>query len=401
MRILVVALSNSVHVARWLSAIADQGWDVHVFPSVDNGRAYPDLAGVTIHHTIYAPADNPRQGVALRGLAIRLPAFTGRLAHYVAAAGRLVLRTLWPGIHVWRLKRLIRELQPDLVHAIEFQHAGYLVLKAQQSFEGPFPRLMVSSYGSDIYLFGRQPEHQDRIRALLALADICVCDCERDVVLAREFGFKGETAPAWPVTGGFDLPHFLALRQPGRVAGRRTLCLKGYQGWAGRSLIGLEAIARCAEALAGYRIVVIPASTEVVQAAHHIAAETGLAIETIPFAPHDDLLRVLGAARICIGLSISDGSPLTMLEAMVMGAFPIQSCTACADEWIVNGETGLIVPPEDPAAIAAAIRTALADDALVDRAAERNAQVALERLDRERLKPAIVALYRRAAQTPD
>ena len=31
-----------------------------------------------------------------------------------------------------------------------------------------------------------------------------------------------------------------------------------------------------------------------------------------------------------------------------MGSFPIQSDTACADEWIEDGVSGLIVPPEDP-----------------------------------------------------
>ena len=76
-----------------------------------------------------------------------------------------------------------------------------------------------------------------------------------------------------------------------------------------------------------------------------------------------------------------------------MGAFPIQSCTACADEWIVQGENGFIVPPEDPHVIADAIRRAVSDDALVDHAAEVNSRVARERLDENLIRPQVIAMY--------
>lgn len=82
---------------------------------------------------------------------------------------------------------------------------------------------------------------------------------------------------------------------------------------------------------------------------------------------------------------------------MIMGSFPIQSNTSCLNEWVRDGETGLLVPPEDPEAVAAAIRRAVADDGLVDRAAEVNARVAAERLDESVIRPQAVAIYRRVA----
>ena len=39
----------------------------------------------------------------------------------------------------------------------------------------------------------------------------------------------------------------------------------------------------------------------------------------------------------------------------IMQANQVQSCTACADGWIVDKETGIIVQPEDPELIVAAI----------------------------------------------
>jgi len=53
----------------------------------------------------------------------------------------------------------------------------------------------------------------------------------------------------------------------------------------------------------------------------------------------------------------------------------------------------LLVPPEDPVAIAAAIRRALSDDALVDRAAEINARITSERIDRTVIQPQVIAMY--------
>ena len=33
MKILFVAMGNSIHLARWISQINDEGWDIHLFPT--------------------------------------------------------------------------------------------------------------------------------------------------------------------------------------------------------------------------------------------------------------------------------------------------------------------------------------------------------------------------------
>ncbi len=60
------------------------------------------------------------------------------------------------------------------------------------------------------------------------------------------------------------------------------------------------------------------------------------------FTSHHDILQKHGQARISIGLSIGDAISTSLLEAIVMGSFPIQSWTSCADEWIVDGKTGIL-----------------------------------------------------------
>jgi hypothetical protein len=279
------------------------------------------------------------------------------------------------------------------VQAIEIQHAGYLTLAASELVARPMPRLMVTIWGADISLFGRLPAHRPRIRALLSKADYYSCETARDVGLARAFGFAGQSWPAMPNAGGLDLTRVAPWRQV-PVAARRTVLVKGYQGIMGRALVALAAIGRCADLLREYRIVIYSGQgPDVEMAADLLREDAGLNVRLLPKASHDDMLKWFGSARVYIGSSIADGASTSMLEAIAMGACPIQSDTAAAAEWIQPGRTGFIVPPDDPAAIAEALRQAIGDDAFVDAAAACNARVASARLDQRVIRSRVVALY--------
>ncbi len=388
-------MSASVHAARWISQLDGLGWDLHLFPSIDNGKTHPLLGDITVHHSVYTRLPGTHPGVRARGL--RLPFGAHPKAALAAGFGREILRSAWPQYRVRQLRRVIRRVQPDMVHAIELQRAGYLALAARAGYAGRFPPLIISNYGSDLYLYGRLAEHQERLRALLQAADYYTCECERDVALARALGLRGEVLGVLPNGGGLDLARLAALRAT-PPSQRRTIIIKGYQNVMGRALCALAALRLCADALAGYRVVIYSPGEDVRVAAELLAQDLQVPIDILPPLPHDELLRHFGAARVYVGLSISDAASTSMLEALAAGAFPIQSGTACADEWVVDGESGLIVPPEDPHAVAAALRRALADDALVDAAAARNAQVCAARLDAAAIREQTIQLYRRVLE---
>ncbi len=61
------------------------------------------------------------------------------------------------------------------------------------------------------------------------------------------------------------------------------------------------------------------------------------------------------------------------------------------------GSRGMLVHPEDPEAVAAALRRAVTDDELVDRAAEINARIAAEHFDGSVAKQRVVEMYQRIA----
>jgi hypothetical protein len=380
-KILLVARVDSVHTARWVEQINAEDWKVYIFPSTAIENVHPTLNRVVILLSFFA-----RIRLLLERADFR---FLAKLVERV----RAYFENSNPDLRVKRLKRLIERLKPDIVHSMEIQAAGYLALDAKNGMSGKFPPWLVTNWGSDIYLFGRLAEHAGRIRNVMAECDFYSCECERDIGLAREFGFNGTVLPVNPNSGGFNLASIAPLRCVS-VQSRKLIMLKGYQGWAGRALVGLRALELCAELLNGYTIVIYSAAPEVLIAAELFSKKTGVKVQILPQnTAHQEILMLHGQARISLGLSISDAISVSLQEAMVMGSFPIQSCTACADEWLLDGVSGFIVPPEDPEPIATAIRTALTDDALVDNAANINWKVAQERLEQGALKKKAVGMY--------
>jgi glycosyltransferase involved in cell wall biosynthesis len=387
MRILIVAMSDSVHTARWISQINDQGWDIHLFPSIDIGLIHPDLRNVKVHHSFYKKQNSDDKSITFYGIHVRYKS--------LALLGRKFLERYFPNYHIIQLKRVIEKIKPDVIHSMEIQRAGYLTLEVKKRFKRQFPPWIVTNWGSDIYLFGRLADHKPKIVEVLEGCEYYSCECNRDVDLARSFGFKGEVLSVSPNTGGFNLELIENLKQPGRVSKRKSIILKGYQNWAGRSLVGIRALERCAEALMDYEILIYSASNDVEIRAEILSELSGISIKIIPLhTPHKEMLKMFGKSRIFIGLSISDAISTSFLEAITMGCFPIQSWTSCANEWIEDGKTGILVPPEDPDVIEKAIRLAISDNDLVDKASEINLQTVKDRLDQSMLKPKVIEFYK-------
>ena len=374
MRVLFVAMADSIHTARWIRQLQGQGWDLHLFP-VERGRLHPELRDLTVQDAFGC------DGSALPD-STRHVCLDGREAGRDRAAEALTA--------------VVEGLRPDVVHSLELLKAGGLVLAALERLAGPRPPWMATNWGSEIALLGRLPQYAPALRRIVAACDYYTCECERDVALARAWGLRGEALSVLPIAGGFDLAALETLRRE-PTSSRRLVLLKGYQGWAGRALVGLRGLERAAEALDGYRVVLYSPADDVALAAAVASQETGIPIDIAGERSHLEMLALHGQARISIGLSLCDGLSTSFLEAMVMGSFPIQSDTGCAREWTQDGVNALFVHPNDADGVAAAVGRALGDDRMVDEAARLNGRLARERLDAAVVRPQAVALYERAA----
>ena len=392
MKILFVTLGESIHAARWIRQVQGQGWDIHVFPHSAYDGIHPELEDLTFHNLVQPPNVNISATVRQTGLSWPLP--RGRRQTMAALQNFDYFKQ--PA----RLARVIRELKPDLIHSLEMQRCSYLTLAGRKLLNGgPLPPWIYSSWGSDIFFFGRHPDHQTKIREVLSSCDYFIADCARDVQLAKDFGLRGEVLGVMPANGGFDLTRMRRLGSGLPVKSRKVIAVKGYQdeAWGGRALNALEALRLSAAQLTEFEIVIFSATSEVKQRAAELAKESGLQISILPPSPNDEIIKLMGRSRIAIGIGLTDGSPVSLLEAIVMGAFPIQADTVSTGEWIRNGENGFLVPAEEPPSIAQAIQRALIDDELVERAAKLNTAIAEQRLDQKALRPQIIDMYKECA----
>jgi len=150
----------------------------------------------------------------------------------------------------------------------------------------------------------------------------------------------------------------------------------------------LEAMARRREAGAD-RPLWIAGSGEHEAALRGTARRLGLGEERVRFlgrASAGQVRELLGRAAALVVPSIYEGMPLVVLEAMEAGVPVVASRVSGIPEVVVDGETGWLVPPEDPEALA----EALAEVEEAPAEARRRAAGARARLE-ECYRPAAVA----------
>lgn len=88
---------------------------------------------------------------------------------------------------------------------------------------------------------------------------------------------------------------------------------------------------------------------------------------------------LLEGARCLVVPSTYEGMPLVILEAMAAGKAVVASAVSGIPEVVVDGETGWLVPPEDPPRLAAALGAVLTDEVEVARRGAAGRMRVLER----------------------
>ena len=112
-----------------------------------------------------------------------------------------------------------------------------------------------------------------------------------------------------------------------------------------------------------------------------------------------DVRELLATADVFVLSTRSEGLPLSILEAMAAAVPVVASNVGGVAELVVEGETGMLVPPGDPAALGEAIERLLADQSLARRLGEAARTRVAEHFDLTAVQEAHVALYRRTLAT--
>jgi len=364
---------DSVHFARWLEQFRDEPLEFLLFPSSPHRRLHAKLSDLLVSSSTAKYSLFPFTRFAGLPLWILDKVFNNRLR------GSLV-------------RSVVKRFGPHFVHVLELQNAGYVALAALEKDKPEGVQLIITNYGSDIYWFRQFPKHLSKIKRLLEITDHYACECERDVQIARELGLKGEVKPVRPNAGGFSSEILDKKLLP--ASERKVIAIKGYHGWVGRAHVAIEALKLIQSSLEDHEIFFYSSNVSTIRLARKCAKETGLNITTYGKGKlsHSQMLDLFGRSSIYVGLSESDGISTSLLEAMAMGAVPVQTSTACCDEWF-SEDSGLSVKEIRPDVVAESILKALALSKN-QTAAEINRETIRKKASESFVKEAALTYYR-------
>ncbi|MFL5859966.1 MAG: glycosyltransferase family 4 protein [Solirubrobacteraceae bacterium] len=126
-----------------------------------------------------------------------------------------------------------------------------------------------------------------------------------------------------------------------------------------------------------------------------VAAAEGVADAVSLLGPRGDVADLLAAASVGVLSSDFEGMPLAVLEYMAAGLPVVAPGVGGLPEIVRDGETGFLVGPRDPAALAERVGRLLADPALAREMGERGRRRQRELFSQEAMTGAVSGLYER------
>jgi glycosyltransferase involved in cell wall biosynthesis len=114
---------------------------------------------------------------------------------------------------------------------------------------------------------------------------------------------------------------------------------------------------------------------------------------------NEQVFRVLRAFDVFVHASEHEGLPYVVLEAMSQRRVVVATDVGGTSEAVLNGETGFLVPPKDPLALADAIRSVVADRSRAGQMANRGYEHFQENFTIERMVLKHEILYQQLVDT--
>jgi len=364
------------------------GHEVDVFTRRDDAKL-PQvvnwLDGVRVIHVDAGPPEFVRK----EDLLAFMPAFTGRMAAFCRRHGRydLVHANFWmSGLVAAEIKKLM-----GIPFVVTF-HALGRVRRQFQKEADEFP--------------DERFEIEDRV---IAAADAVVAECPQDKQDLIEL-YDAEPAKLRIIPCGFDAEELWPIakaeaRRHLRIGGMDPLVLQ-----LGRMVPrkGVETVVRgfgklLWEHKVRARLLVVggesedpdPAATPEIARLQSIAAEEGVA-NAVTFTgrrSREELRYYYSAADVFVTTPWYEPFGITPLEAMACGTPVVGSAVGGVKYTVRHGETGYLVPPRDPDALAARLARLLCDEETLTLLAENALRRVNEQFTWQRVAWLVAGLY--------
>ncbi|MGB3195545.1 MAG: glycosyltransferase, partial [Phycisphaerae bacterium] len=301
-------------------------------------------------------------------------------------ASRLAyLRTIGP------VRRAVREIRPDILFALYLSSAGVVACLSGH------PRVVVSAQGSDVNtrvgsFFWRQVFRWEFARATLIHA---VSEPLAEMLRTR-FGANADKLVVSPV--GVDTEMLSLVDPADRPNARRILCTRAHLPVYDQGTL-VRAVARLRDR--GFDVQLTFVKGAEMEQTQNLVRQHGVddRVAFIDRYGHLELRSILAAADVYVSCSRSDGTSLSLLEAMSSGLFPVVSDIPANRPWIEDGRSGLLFPVGDDSALAERLAEALAMPERRAAASPINRQTVLQKGDLLTENRKLLAAFEKVLET--
>jgi len=317
LRLAFLTIGRHIHTERWIRWLADRGHECHLL-TVQPGP----VPGVRVHD-------------------IR------------SAAGPKPIRY---GFSLLTVRRLLRRLRPDLLNTHFLTGYGYW-----GDFSGFHPNLL-TVWGDDVYV----TPFENRLKHWLARRALRHCDAltgDSVDILQRAVALGADPGRAYRILWGVDFARFQPRhdREWRRAAGFPDDAVVFYSPRSfTQPYYNVDVIIAAAAAVRRR----LPAARFLFSGYEgdptpfwDLARRAGIADVTVfrGRLPHAEFARALQASDVFLSVPSVDATAVSLLEALACGRAVVVSALPSSLEWVRDGRTGLVVPPRDAEALAAAM----------------------------------------------
>jgi glycosyltransferase involved in cell wall biosynthesis len=293
------------------------------------------------------------------------------------------------------LKKVLRRIQPDLVQAGPLQRCAFLAAASG------FRPLVSMSWGYDLIQDARRNALWCwATRYTLKRSAAMVGDCNTIRQLAVSYGIPDERIVTFP--WGVDLRHFSPPdSDDSRTADRARAATTPFVLLSTRSwepMYGVDVIARAfvqaAQQIPELQLVMLGNGSQA-SMLHQIFQRGGVE-ERVHFpgqVGQNDLPRFYRSADLYLSASHSDGTSISLLEALACARPALVSDIPGNREWITPGVEGWLFTDGDETALAEAIAQAANDRPRLEQMGKAARHLAEQRADWEKNFPQLFKAY--------
>jgi glycosyltransferase involved in cell wall biosynthesis len=396
MRVAILADGRSPIAKGWLSALIARDYQVHLLST------FPCSVDLPLASQHLVP-------IAFSGLSRIKPGAVGAAPGGAAAIQLRAATRRWLGMTTFpkairQLRGILGTLEIDLLHALRIPYEG--MLAAEANFQAP---LILSVWGNDFTLHARStPWMRWLTRRAVTRASGLHADCQRDIRLARDWGF-GESLSTLvvPGSGGLDRVVFhrgtanLDRLNPDLKAQISALSPdtpvvinpRGFRAYV-RNDTFFQSIPYILREFPEVKFLAPTMAGE--KAAVQWLTQLGIesSVILLPHLTPQEMAVMYQRSQVMVSPSEHDGTPNTFLEAIACGCYPVVGDLESLREWVEHGVNGSLIDPANPAALAEAVVKSLRDPQLRSQAFEHNQALIDERAERTRVGEKLEQFYR-------